>query len=82
VVNPGGYAYVFVNSVDGGEIAVTEVITTLATGDFGGMHVAVDEQRGYVYVSNGNSDSITVFGYPNEPDPSTGWQRFLPLIQR
>jgi len=59
-----------------------EVITSLETGGFGGMHVAVDEQRGYVYVSNGNSDSITVFGYPAEAEPPAWWQRFLPFVQR
>lgn len=41
----------------------TEVITTLSTGGVGPANLAVDERRGYIYVTNADSHRIAVFGF-------------------
>ena len=68
-----------------GDVAVisgTEVITTVATGGLGPWQIAVDEPRGYIYVTNSNSASVAVFGFAEEIGTPSLWQRFLPFIQR
>ena len=41
----------------------TEVITTVGTEGWGPTFITLDEQRGYLYVSNSDSASVAVFGF-------------------
>ena len=59
----------------------TEIVATLETHGEGAWYIGVDEIRGYIYVSNADSHSVAVFGFPETAPPSF-WQRFLPFIQR
>lgn len=61
----------------------TEVLTTVSTHGRGPSYITVDEERGYIYVSNADSHSVAVFGFEEEDKVSPSlWQQFFPLIQK
>lgn len=75
--------YIYTADYNGPSLSVirgTQVLATLPTGGRGPWDVGVDEVRGYVYVSNANQNSVTVYGYEHEP--SSRWKTFLPWIAR
>lgn len=77
--------YIYSADYNGPSMSVirgTQVLTTALTGGRGPWDIGLDEARGYIYVSNADSHSITVFGYPAEAEPPAWWQRFLPFVQR
>ena len=58
--------YIYSADYNGPSMSVirgTEVLTTIHTGGRGPKDVAVDEERGYIYVSNADSHSVSVFGF-------------------
>ena len=59
----------------------TEVITTISTQGWGPSYITLDEERGYIYVSNADSHSVAVFGFADS-DTATSWRHFLPLIEK
>lgn len=72
--------YIYTADYNGPSMSVirgTKVLATLATGGYGPSDVAVDEQRGYIYVSNADSHNIAVFAL----ETPTWQQRFLPLVE-
>lgn len=75
--------YIYTADYNGPSLSVirgTRVLATLPTGGRGPWAVGVDEERGYIYVSNANQNSVTVFGYEDESLPL--WETFLPWIAR
>lgn len=60
----------------------TEVITALDTIGAGPWDIGIDEQRGYIYVSNTDGHTITVFGFNQSTAAPTFWQTYLPWLKR
>ena len=58
------------------------MLTTALTGGRGPWDIGLDEERGYICVSNADWNSVAIFGYPAEAEPPAWWQRFLPFVQR
>lgn len=58
----------------------TEVLTTVSMQGRGPSYITVDEERGYIYVSNADSHSVAVFGFAEADKPNL-WQSFLPVIR-
>ncbi len=56
----------------------TQIITTVETGGSGPQYIGIDEERGYIYVSNADSHSVAVFGFEEEA-PSL-WEQFFPFL--
>ena len=76
--------YLYVTNYRSGTLSVirgTEIVATLETHGEGAWYIGVDEERGYIYVSNADSHNVAVFGFAKSEQPSL-WQRFLPFIQR
>ncbi len=85
VVYDATHDYIYVANRLAGNMSIirgTEVITTLNTGGVGPTYITVDEERGYIYVSNADTHSIAVFGYDAPPDGQPPfWRRFLPFLR-
>ncbi len=60
----------------------TDVMTTMSTKGLGPWYITVDEERGYIYVSNGDAHSVAVYGYESEPNEVSIWKKYLPFLQR
>jgi len=69
VVVDATHDYVYVVNRLSGSLSVirgTEVITTVGTEGWGPTFITLDEQRGYIYVSNSDSASVAVFGFAGD----------------
>ncbi|MCB0046945.1 MAG: hypothetical protein KDD92_16095 [Caldilineaceae bacterium] len=76
------HGYVYVGGYYSGDLTVirgTEVITTISTGLWGAWDIAVDEERGYIYMTLADSHAVAVFSF-EEPETSP-WFNFFPLIK-
>jgi len=85
IVYDATHDYIYVANRLSGSMSIirgTEVITTMSTGGMGPTYITVDEERGYIYVSNADTHSVAVFGYESEPNEKSAWKRFLPFMRQ
>jgi len=83
IVYDATHDYIYTADYSGPSMSVirgTTVLATLSTGGDGPADVGVDEQRGYIYVSNADSHSVAVFGYDQATVTPAFWQTFLAWI--
>ncbi|MCX6050776.1 MAG: hypothetical protein NT075_37275 [Chloroflexi bacterium] len=83
IVYDATHDYIYTADYNGPSLSVirgTTVLASLSTGGDGPYDIGVDEQRGYIYVSNADSHSVAVFGFDQPVAKPALWQTFLPWL--